>query len=92
MPDAASTADRIDGALPPPPGVTPNFINPSNHDANWIALHTICLTLITFLVGMRLGIRWLVVYGLGVDDCELMCSTLSRNYDKILTLVQYSLS
>ncbi|KAF2234992.1 hypothetical protein EV356DRAFT_532274 [Viridothelium virens] len=62
------TANRIVGALPPPPGVTPNFVNPPNHDANTIALHTVCLTLITFFVGMRVGVRAFVLRQVGWDD------------------------
>ena len=62
------TAGRVDGALPPPPGQTANFVNPPNHDAKMIALHTVCLTLITLFVVMRICVRAWVICQLGWDD------------------------
>lgn len=65
-----STAGRILGSLPPPLGQTANFVNPPNHDAKFIALHTVCLILITLFVGMRISMRGLVLRELGLDDGE----------------------
>lgn len=62
------TAGRIVGALPPPPGQAANFVNPPNHDADFIALHTTFLALITLFVAMRVGVRGLVLRQLGWDD------------------------
>lgn len=57
------------GAIPPPLGVEPNFTNPtSQRDAN-IALHTVCLTLATASVALRLYTRvFITKTSLGVDD------------------------
>ncbi|MCJ1454859.1 hypothetical protein MMC28_005212 [Mycoblastus sanguinarius] len=62
------TAGRIVGSLPPPPGQTANFVDPPNHDAEMIALHTTCLILITLFVGMRLYCRAVVLRQFGWDD------------------------
>lgn len=64
------TASRINGTLPPPQGQTANFVDPPNHDAQMIALHTVCLVLITFFVGMRLSVRAFVLHQFGWDDGE----------------------
>ena len=62
------TAGRIVGSLPPPPGQTANFVNPPNHDARMIALHTTCLVLVTLFVAMRVCVRGLVLRQFGWDD------------------------
>ena len=59
------TAGRIVGTLPPPPGQTANFVNPENHDAETIALHSVCLVLITLFVGMRVYVRAFVLRQFG---------------------------
>lgn len=57
------------GVIPPPPGVTPNFIDPPGQLGSNIALHAVCLTLVTIAVGMRLYTRLFVTRsGLGLDD------------------------
>lgn len=60
------------GSLSPPKGVEPNFVNPENQLDSNIALHTVCLTLATAAVTMRLYTRGFIIrVPLGVDDCEL---------------------
>ena len=66
------------GALPPPPGVEPNFINPSDQYAGNIALHATCLTLVTLLVAMRLYTRIRITKAnLGVEDCQCTHFTIT---------------
>lgn len=58
-------------SLGPPPGVEPNFVDPPNQIRENIALHTVCLTLATLGVALRLFTRVLVLRtSLGIDDCE----------------------
>ncbi|KAI0838522.1 hypothetical protein F5Y06DRAFT_268275 [Hypoxylon sp. FL0890] len=57
------------GAVEPPPGVEPNFIDPPSQQRGNIALHTVCLTLTTSAVVMRLCTRTRVCKTtLGIDD------------------------
>ncbi|KAI1407947.1 hypothetical protein F5Y13DRAFT_194795 [Hypoxylon sp. FL1857] len=57
------------GAVEPPPGVEPNFIDPPSQQRGNIALHTVCLTLVTVSVVMRLCTRVFVSKTtLGIDD------------------------
>jgi hypothetical protein len=58
-------------AFPPPPGVIPNFVNPDSQDTATIVLHTVCLTLTTFFIVMRVYTRHFISLWLGWDDCEL---------------------
>ncbi|KAK0701922.1 hypothetical protein B0T26DRAFT_735252 [Lasiosphaeria miniovina] len=63
------------GILPPPPGVTPNFINPPSQLQSNIALHTVCLTLVTAAVWMRMYTRLFVTNAkLGIDDIFCLLS------------------
>lgn len=58
------------GALPPPPGVEPNFDNPVDQMAQNIALHTVLLTLSTICVAIRTYTRVrIMASSLGADDC-----------------------
>lgn len=55
----------------PPPGVEPNFVDPPSQLHGNIALHTVCLTVVTAVVAMRLYTRSFIIRSsLGVDDCE----------------------
>lgn len=60
------------GAIPPPPGQKANLVDPPNQTANTIALHTICLALVTLCVAMRLYTRNFVNHQLGPDDCKAL--------------------
>ena len=74
-----STAGRIVGILPPPPGQTANFIDPPDQHVEIIALHSVCLTLITLFVGMRVYLRAFVLRAFGWDDGQ------SRIYELVIT-------
>ncbi|KAK4212944.1 putative integral membrane protein Pth11-like [Rhypophila decipiens] len=65
------------GLIPPPPGVTANFVDPPSQLQSNIALHTICLTLVTIAVGMRFYTRLFITKsGLGLDDAFCALSYL----------------
>ncbi|OAL62460.1 hypothetical protein A7C99_7045 [Trichophyton rubrum] len=63
------------GAIPPPPGVTPNIIDPPSQLSGNIALHTVCLTLATAAVAMRVYTRTIVTCTkMGADDYFCLAS------------------
>ncbi|KAF2113820.1 hypothetical protein BDV96DRAFT_578384 [Lophiotrema nucula] len=67
------------GAMPPPPGVEPNFEDPDNRMRENITLHAIFLTLTTCCVLMRIYTRHFVIRKLGWDDflvCISWCLTV----------------
>lgn len=68
MADHPWTFSKVGSALPPPPGVTPNYVDPVNHDASTIALHTTLMTVGTAMVGMRVYTRARILRNFGWDD------------------------
>ena len=71
-----SQAFRVTGALPPPPGVTPNFVDPPSQDAVIIAVHAVLLALATLFVSMRGLLRAFVLRSFGWDDGKLVVQAL----------------
>ena len=57
--------------LPPPAGVTPNFVDPPNFLAATIALSTVFLTLSTLSFLGRIYAKVRVTHALGYDDGRL---------------------
>lgn len=47
-------------------------MDPPNQTANTVALHTVCLTLVTLCVAMRLYTRQFIIKQLGADDCKAL--------------------
>ena len=74
------------GAMPAPPGLSANFLNPPNHNTSSIVLHVMCLTLATFAIAIRFFTRAQITHNLGWDDCREMPSAkdllmlMSRRY------------
>ena len=56
-------------ALPPPPGVTPNFVNPANLDKLTIAIFTLCMILATLTVILRMWTKICIIRQTSIDDC-----------------------
>ena len=56
-------------ALPPPPGVTPNFVNPENLDNLTIAIFTLCMILATLTVILRMWTKICIIRQTSMDDC-----------------------
>ncbi|KAI0974904.1 hypothetical protein F4678DRAFT_421202 [Xylaria arbuscula] len=60
----------LDGpALPPPPGVVPNFTNPSNLETLTYAVLGLCVFLATLFILLRAYGRWYLVRTISVGDC-----------------------
>ena len=59
----------ISGALEPPPGVTPNFINPPSIAKYSVICQAVCLPTTTVFVALRLYTRIFVHRERTADDC-----------------------
>lgn len=62
--------DRLPG-LKPPPGVTPNFVNPDNYQGSIIAIIVICLTPATIVTAVRVYTKLVIIKSFGLEDCKL---------------------
>jgi len=62
----------IVGALPPPPGVIPDFEHPESRGHLVVLATAILLPIATFILGLRVYTRVVLVRYLGSDDCKLM--------------------
>ena len=58
-------------AAMPPPGVVPNFDNPSNLNNYIMTTMVVCVTCCTLAVGMRVYTKLFLIRCMSYDDCEL---------------------
>ena len=80
--------DRTPG-LAPPPGITPNFVNPPSIHLEASITLVICLAITTPLVWLRLYTRLYIMKSRGLDDCKLRtCPTLNLQCKFIADLLQ----
>ena len=56
-------------ALEPPPGVTPNFVNPASTQGLFVPLSAVCVFLSSAFVAMRIGTRLKLKKPLEWEDC-----------------------
>lgn len=72
--DVAPTVRRqaIVGTLPPPPGVTPNFVNPEYIGHQVVVVNGIFLFLATVVVVLRMYSRLYLISSAGIEDCTLL--------------------
>lgn len=62
---------RLGGpAMPAPPGMHSNFVNPSNLRTEGLILQTICLILATLVVSMRMWTKTRLVRKVVLEDCK----------------------
>lgn len=66
-----ATSNRI-SALPPPPGVTANFVNPASRRPQIIAIAIIFPVLAFIAIALRLYTRLFVSRAFGLDDGILL--------------------
>lgn len=69
MASHASSAAQI-GGLPPPPGVTPNFVNPESARGQAHVVFIMCLVFSTLFVSLRMYTRLILIKSHGWEDCE----------------------
>ena len=74
------------GALPPPPGITPNFVNPPSTQTTIIAIMVACLVVTTVCVALRLYTKLYVLQKLGWED-----RTWELSFEDLVTNLGYRL-
>ena len=57
-------------ALPAPPGLASNFVDPPSKASGDVVTQAVCLAFATLLVGMRMYTKVRVLKNPGWDDCE----------------------
>jgi hypothetical protein len=57
-------------AMPPPPGVTPNFVDPRNRTNVYIVVYTTFTSLVVLFVSLRLYAKIWITRSIGWDDRE----------------------
>lgn len=61
----------LDGpSLMPPPGVQPNFVNPSNINTACFVILTIALFGTTFAICVRMYTNWFILRSFNWEDCK----------------------
>ncbi|KIM95779.1 hypothetical protein OIDMADRAFT_59557 [Oidiodendron maius Zn] len=70
----------------PPEGVTPNFINPPNHDVLIITLNTVLLTVMWTTVILRLYAKGRILRTLGWDDYTSTIAALGSTAHSVFEL------
>ena len=58
-------------ALPPPPGVTPNFVDPESQANLFVSVTAVCIALMLPIVIMRLYSRVCITRSFAIDDGPL---------------------
>lgn len=58
-------------ALAPPPGVTPNFLNPENHNAAGHSAIVVCLCFVSILVPIRLYSKLFCLRRIHFEDSKV---------------------
>ena len=66
MPREMSTV----GAIEPPPGITPNFKNPTSRSGQLLAANLACLIIASVFVTLRAYTHISLVRSVGWDDCK----------------------
>ncbi|CAF9925595.1 MAG: hypothetical protein ALECFALPRED_003175 [Alectoria fallacina] len=59
--------DQLPG-LTPPPGVTPNFVNPDNEQATIIATLAVCLPVATLFTALRMYSKIFIIKSIALED------------------------
>jgi hypothetical protein len=60
------------GASPPPPGVTPNFVNPESNGYQIIITGIVLLVLMLPFLGARLYAKYSLLRKIHYDDCKAL--------------------
>lgn len=70
---STSTEPKLEGGLPPPPGVTPNFTNPYSVQPTIIATLVICIVVPSIFVFLRVYTKLFLAKTHGWEDCKCSC-------------------
>ena len=78
MNSTAST--NITGTLPPPLGVTPNFVNPQSIGYRLIIVAAICPAITLTFLSLRIYTKRWILRQFLLDDCKLISPVLVREF------------
>lgn len=67
---SATFTPTVIGALPPPPGVTPNFVNPYSIGEGLKAAGILFVILTTLSTAIRLHTKFWIIKTHGWEDCK----------------------
>ena len=67
---SASDSSTTVGAVPPPPGVKPNFKNPAYISGGIVPLSAVFVTLSTLFLAIRLYTKLRIIKVFGSEDCK----------------------
>lgn len=59
-----------EGAIEPPPGITPNFVDPTSMRKYDVFGQSVCLAVSTMLVWMRMYSKLRLIKSVGWEDCK----------------------
>jgi hypothetical protein len=65
-----SRRDEVVGAIPPPPGITPNFVDPPSRAHIVIVVNAVCSILSVSFVGLRSYTAVSITRQVRIDDCK----------------------
>lgn len=68
----------LEGALEPPPGITPNFVNPVSMRKYDVLGQSMCLTVSTLLVWMRMYSKVRLIKSTEWEDCKSTAKLVQR--------------
>lgn len=66
--------DNVRGAVPPPPGVEPNFTNPVYRSAGIVPITAVFVTLSTVFLAVRTYTKAHIIKVFGLEDCTCPAS------------------
>lgn len=75
-PQAGTYSDKA-GAVPPPPGVTPNFLHPAYHAGGIVPLAAVFIPLAAIFMFLRVYTKVRIIKVFGLEDCKF-ASSLSK--------------
>ncbi|MCJ1346585.1 hypothetical protein MMC31_004803 [Peltigera leucophlebia] len=76
---SASPASPMVGALPPPPGVTPNFTDPYSIGEGLKAAGTVFVILTTLSTAVRLHTKFSIIKAHGWEDYTMVIAVVEQN-------------
>jgi hypothetical protein len=62
--------EELIGVIPPPSGVTPNFVDPPSLKNRIVITSIVCSIISAVFVTLRLYATGIIIRTMGMDDCE----------------------
>jgi hypothetical protein len=68
-----SQRDEAVSVIPPPLGITPDFVNPPSRAHTFVALNIALMSISTLFMGLRFYTASFILRHIRADDCKLSC-------------------